>query len=148
MYYLWEVHYQQKTLKIEKCHIIFLDDDVEINGTPNWIYINKVPPSVVCSSASGERNEEEIADGVVQDLKMLMDLAAAGKNESGARKSAFADGAKMNFTKLFPKEENIFHYLSFKLFLTLQEYEKNFKEFPNYTRDVEICHPPEDPLKI
>ncbi|EPY31266.1 hypothetical protein STCU_03540 [Strigomonas culicis] len=140
-----ELEAKQGSLGIHDVCVLFLDDDIDSTICTKWIYINKIPPLAESSSAL-EKTEEEIEATMETDLHNVLDLAAHGQSDS--KLNPFADAAKKDFPRLFPKEDMLTVYIKCGLFLTLKEYVDNFCKFPDFTRDGEVVHPVEDPLKF
>lgn len=127
-------------------HILYFEDDVHGCLHPGWLCIDKVPTNCVGGEPQ-DKSDEEIADAIVQDLKSLRELGMAAKHPDGAQRAFFADNAKINHAKLFPKSTIIDNYIDSDMFLTLNEFDESFCRLPSGCREAEISHPIEDPLK-
>lgn len=127
-------------------HILFFEDDVVGFLPGGWLSIDKVPPACVGGTAS-DKTDDEVADSVVHDMGNLRELGISAGETDKNRRSLFADNAKINYPKLFPKSCNIDTYIECELFLTLDEFEGNFCRLPNECRECEVSHPMEEPLK-
>lgn len=143
--YMSELEAKLNSLEIQDTCVLFLDDDVDSTVCNKWIYVSKIPPLAELSGAL-EKNEEEIEESALADLHNVLELAAHGKNDS--KGNPFSEAAKKDFPRLFPREDMLAVYLKCGLFLTLKEYVETFCKFPDFTRDGEVSHPAEDPLKF
>ncbi|GET88972.1 hypothetical protein, conserved [Leishmania tarentolae] len=126
--------------------ILFLDDDIPKSICAGITIIDKVPPSSL-AAGSAEKSSDEVAQGVMHDLSSILELASQGSNQIGRMKSIFAENAKVNYPKMFPKVEMLELYINSDNFFTLDEFVNNFCKPVHLIRDEEINHPAEDPLK-
>ncbi|KAG5478022.1 hypothetical protein LSCM4_05420 [Leishmania orientalis] len=126
--------------------ILFLDDDVPNTICPEIVVIDKVPPSSLAVRSS-EKNAEEVTQGVTHDVSSLLELASHSSGQMGRTMGVFADNAKVNYPKLFPKVEMLEAYIKSDSFFTLNEFVESFCRSAYLVRDEEINHPVGDPLK-
>lgn len=126
--------------------VLFLDDDVPSPTCSGITLIDKVPPSSL-ATGNNEKNADEIAEAVAHDLASVLELASHGSSQVGRMKAVFADNAKVNYPKLFPKAEMLESYIKCDAFFTLAEFVDNFCKPAHLVRDEEINHPASDPLK-
>lgn len=134
-------------VKRDTVRILFVDDDVPSILNSGVVFIDKVPPSCLNTGAP-DTEQGEVRDIVLRDVASAIELSVHAATETIQRRRMFAENAKVNYPKLFPKAENLGTYIQCGLFFTLDEFVDNFCSFPDLVRDVEINHPVEDPLKF
>ncbi|RNF07234.1 hypothetical protein TraAM80_03527 [Trypanosoma rangeli] len=95
-----------------------------------------------------EKTEEEVADMIMEDVHNLMKLLDIVASEPSNRHKLSVDSVRVTHPLLFPRISSIRTYLGGDLCLTLSEYVDVFGKIPVVTRDVELNHPVDCPLKF
>ncbi|KEG10046.1 hypothetical protein DQ04_04251010 [Trypanosoma grayi] len=126
--------------------VLFLTDDVPTPTTPFFGFVDKVP-AITEDGGIQEKTDEEFAEMIVADVHRLMELASLAANEPTNKRKMFLDNVRVTRPLLFPLTSSIRSYLAKDFCFTLGEYVKVFGSIPVLTRDVELNHPAEDPLK-
>ncbi|ORC88759.1 uncharacterized protein TM35_000151900 [Trypanosoma theileri] len=126
--------------------ILFLTDDVLSPLAVPFSCIDKLP-ALTPEAEVGEKSDEEIAELLLDDINNLVKLSNLVANELTNKRKIFLDSARVSHPMLFPRTSSLKNYLEKDLFLTLSEYVDLFAKVPELTRDVELNHPVEDPLK-
>ncbi|KAK7195609.1 hypothetical protein NESM_000489800 [Novymonas esmeraldas] len=126
--------------------VLFLEDDAAKAKWTGITLIDKVPPSSLAVSA-GQKSAVEVASAVVHDLTSLLELTLQCSTQTKKMKNVFADNAKVDYPKLFPKVEQLEAYIKSDYFFTHAEFVDNYCVRAHLARDEEINHPAEDPLK-
>ncbi|RNE95318.1 uncharacterized protein Tco025E_10068 [Trypanosoma conorhini] len=126
--------------------ILYFVDDVHSSSSASFHYIDKVP-AMSTEDEIQEKTEEEIANMIVEDLHNLMKLLDMAAGEPSSKRKLLLDNLRVTHPLLFPRISSINTYLGGDLCLTLSECVSLFGKLPELTRDIELNHPVEDPLK-
>ncbi|KAH9597061.1 hypothetical protein LSM04_001475 [Trypanosoma melophagium] len=126
--------------------VLYLTDDVLSPLAMPFSCIDKVP-ALTAEGEAIEKSDEELADLLLNDINNLLKLSNLAANELTNKRKIFLDSARVSHPMLFPRVSSLKSYLETDLFLRLSEYVDLFARVPELTRDVELNHPVEDPLK-
>nr|CCC92455.1 conserved hypothetical protein [Trypanosoma congolense IL3000] len=126
--------------------ILFLTDDVIPSATPCVGFLSKAP-GMAAEGGTQDASEESIADMVVKDVSNLSKILSLASSENVIRRKAFLDNVRITHPSLLPSAACIYLYVKNEIFFTLDEYLQVFDKLPELTRDYEINHPVDQPLK-